>query len=303
MAGKIVRVGIDKRGVATVTLNRPDRNNAYNGEMIDQLAKGAARLAADPKVRVVVLRGAGRHFQAGADLGWIQSVRAGTVDENLDVSRATTEAVHGLTAMPKPVVALVHGGCFGGGTGIASACDIVIADRSAIFSITEARWGLIATPIVPQLLSRIGPGRARRYSLTCERFGADRALEIGLIDEVCEAGELDATAAPIIDALLHCAPDALAQSKAAILKYAGLHYSDIERSDMATPHAMKRLTDEAGEGLASFLEKRKPAWYPSVDAPADKPARKPAPKRTAAKKSVSKKAAPKKPAKKAAGKR
>ena len=266
MAGKIVRTRIDKRGVAWVTLNRPERNNAYNSEMIDALARGAAKLAADPGVRVVVLRGEGRHFQAGADLAWIQSVRASSVEDNIAVSHATTEAVHGLTAMPKPVVALVHGGCFGGGTGIISACDVVLADRTAIFSITEARWGLIATPIVPQLISRIGPGRTRRYSLTCERFGADRALEIGLVDEVCDAGELDAAAAPIIDALLHCAPDALAQSKAAILKYAGLHYSELERADMAHPHAMKRLTDEAGEGLASFLEKREPAWYPSEGA-------------------------------------
>lgn len=267
MAGKIVKVKVDKRGVAWVTLNRPDRNNAYNGEMIDALAKGAAKLGADPKVRVVVLRGEGRHFQAGADLAWIRSVRDSPVENNIAVSQATTEAVHGLTAMPKPVVAMVHGGCFGGGTGIVSACDIVLADRTAIFSITEARWGLIATPIVPQLLSRIGPGRARRYSLTCERFGADRAFEIGLVDEVCDTGGLDDLAAPIIDALLHCAPDALAQSKAAILKYAGLHYSELDRADMAHPHAMKRLTDEAGEGLASFLEKRKPAWYPDRGSP------------------------------------
>ena len=266
MAGRIVKVKVDKRGVATVTLNRPERNNAYNGEMIDALAKGAAKLAADPAVRVVVLRGEGRHFQAGADLAWIQSVREQPVGENIAVSQRTTEAVHGLTAMPKPVVALVHGGCFGGGTGIVSACDIVLADRSAIFSITEARWGLIATPIVPQLISRIGPGRARRYSLTCERFGADRAMEIGLVDEVCDAGELDRIAGPIIDALLHCAPDALAQSKQSILKYAGLHYSDLEKAEMALPHAMKRLTPEADEGLKSFLEKREPAWYPAAEA-------------------------------------
>ena len=264
---KIVRTQIDDRGVATVTLNRPDRNNAYNGDMIDALLKGAAKLAADDAVRVVVLRGNGKHFQAGADLAWIQSVRASSVAENVDVSQRTTDAVHGLTAMPKPVVALVHGGCFGGGTGIISACDIVIADRSAIFSITEARWGLTAVPIVPQLLSRIGPGRLRRYALTCERFGADRAMEIGLVDEVCDPGDLDATAAPIIDALLHCPPDALAQSKESILKYADLNYSDLDRAEMARPHALKRLSIEADEGLKSFLEKRKPNWYPGALAP------------------------------------
>ncbi|MEM6662609.1 MAG: enoyl-CoA hydratase-related protein [Pseudomonadota bacterium] len=259
---KIVKTKIDKRGIAWVTLNRPERNNAYNGEMIEALLTGAAKLAADERVRVVVLRGEGRHFQAGADLEWIQSVRAKDVAANLEVSQRTTDAVHGLTAMPKPVLALVHGGCFGGGTGIISACDIVIADRSAIFSITEARWGLIANPIVPQLLSRIGPGRLRRYALSCERFGAERAMEIGLVDEVCDAGALEETAAPIIDALLHCPPGALAASKESILKYSGMVYSDLDKVEMARPHAMKRLDAEADEGLKSFLEKRKPAWYP-----------------------------------------
>ena len=118
---------------------------------------------------------------------------------------------------------------------------------------------------MPQLLSRIGPGRLRRYALTCERFGADRALEIGLVDEVCDPGQLDETAAPIIDALLHCPPDALAQSKESILKYAGLVYSDLDRAEMARPHGMKRLDPEADEGLKSFLEKRKPSWYPEAD--------------------------------------
>lgn len=261
MTEATVNVGVDARGVATVTLNRPERNNAYNGEMISALLDGVETLAADDNVRVVVIRGAGRHFQAGADLAWIQSVRAASVAENIEVSQRTTDAVHGLTTLPKPVVALVHGGCFGGGTGIISACDIVVADRTAIFSITEARWGLTAVPIVPQLISRIGAGRLRRYALTCERFDADRAMEIGLVDEVCDPGQLDETAAPILDALLHCPPQALAASKESILKYSGLVYSDLERAEMARPHGMKRLDDEADEGLRSFLEKRKPAWY------------------------------------------
>ena len=261
MTEPTTRCDVDARGVATVTLTRPERNNAYNGQMIDELLAGVAALGADEAVRVVVLRGEGRHFQAGADLAWIQSVRAASVEENIAVSQRTTDAVHGLTCLPKPVIALVQGGCFGGGTGIISACDIVIADRSAIFSITEARWGLTAVPIVPQLISRIGAGRLRRYALSCERFGAERAMEIGLVDEVCETGALDETAAPIIDALLHCPPEALAQSKESILKYSGLVYSDLERAEMARPHGMKRLSAEADEGLRSFLEKREPSWY------------------------------------------
>ncbi len=258
-----VSLEVDARGVATVWLERAERNNAYNSEMIDQMIAGVEALAVDDSVRVVVLRGRGKHFQAGADLAWIKGLKDQSIDENIAVSQRTTDAVHGLTALSKPTMALIHGGCFGGGTGIASACDIVIADRSAVFSITEARWGLTALPIVPQLLSRIGPGRLRRFALTCERFGAEKAMEIGLVDEICEEGRLDETAAPIIDALLHCPPKALAASKEAILKYADLMFSDLEKAELARPHGMKRLDDEAAEGLASFLEKRKPAWYPS----------------------------------------
>ena len=257
-----VSMDIDARGVATVTIDRPDRNNAYNGQMIEELLAGAKALAQNDQARVVVIRGNGKHFQAGADLAWIQSVRAQDLAHNLEVSRKTTDAVHGLTQLGKPTIAMIHGGCFGGGTGIVSACDIVLADRSAIFSITEARWGLIATPIVPQLLSRIGPGRLRRYALTCERFSADRAMEIGLVDEVCDVGGLEDLAAPIIDALLHCPPNALAKTKEAILKYGDLHFSDAELDDMVRPHGMKRLDAEADEGLRSFLEKREPEWYP-----------------------------------------
>ena len=262
MSEPVVQVETDARGVATVRLNRPEVNNAYDGDMIQALIAALSRLGDDAAVRVVVIRGNGRHFQAGADLAWVQANRDKDWDANLEISRATTAAVQGLTIFPKPTVALVHGGCFGGGTGIAAACDIVIAAEDAIFSITEARWGLIATPIVPQLLSRLGPGRLRRYSLTCERFDGARALEIGFADEMCPADRLDETAAPIIDALLHCPPQALAESKAAALKYARLYFDALEMEEMARPHAAKRMSDEAQEGLRSFLEKRKPSWYP-----------------------------------------
>ena len=262
MSETTVRVEMDPRGVATVWLARPEKNNAYNAQMIAELTEGAKALGADSAVRVVVIRGEGRHFQAGADLAWIDGLRGLSPDEIIAVSQRTTDAVYGLMTVPKPTVALIHGGCFGGGTGIAAACDIIIADETAMFSITEARWGLTALPIVPQLLSRIGPGRLRRYSLTCERFDARRAFEIGLVDEVCAPGALDETAAPILDALLHCPPGSLADSKAAALKYAGLLYDEEGLAELSRPHGLKRLDDEAGEGLASFLEKRKPSWYP-----------------------------------------
>ncbi len=264
MTAEIVITELDSRGVATVRLNRPEVNNAYNGDVIDALIEGVETLGKDDAVRVIVIRGNGRHFQAGADLNWIQECAGKSFDENLEVSRATTAAVHGLTTCLKPTIALVHGGCFGGGTGIASACDIIIAQEDTIFAITEARWGLVATPIVPQLLSRLGPGRLRRYSLSGERFDAKRAFEIGFVDEVCAPGRLDETAEPIIDALLHCPPDALAITKANALKSAGLEFTDNELEEMAQIHARKRMSEEAVEGLQSFLQKRKPEWYPGA---------------------------------------
>src|SRR5258707_12693821 len=166
---------LDERGVATVTLNRPEVNNAYDGGLIGGVLSAMDELGKKPSLRVVVLRGNGKHFQAGADLKWINGVRPKSVAENEAVSRATYEAVQRLNTFPIPTVALVQGGCFGGGTGIISACDVVIAADNALFSITEVRWGLTAAIIIPQLCDAIGVRQVRRYALTGERFGAEDA--------------------------------------------------------------------------------------------------------------------------------
>jgi methylglutaconyl-CoA hydratase len=262
MSEPVVLHAVDARGVATVTLNRPRRNNAYNGEMIGALLDLLPRLAADAAVRVLVLRGNGPHFQAGADLTWIDEVREQGEAANLEVSRRTAEAVRGLNRFPKPTIALVHGGCFGGGIGVIAACDVVIAEDSAQFAITEARWGLMASIIIPQLNGAMGLRQVRRYALSCERFGAPRAQQIGLVHEVCAAGALDATAAPVIDAFLKSAPDAMAGTKALALAHAAQDMDADYFEALVDVHARKRASDEAVEGLASFREKRDPAWYP-----------------------------------------
>jgi methylglutaconyl-CoA hydratase len=261
MTTTTVLTEIDRRGVATVTLNRPDVNNAYNGELILGLIDAFRALAADARVRLAVIRGNGRHFQAGADLKWVRETSQLSPEANLQVSTNTTNAVRGLNQFPKPVMALVHGGCFGGGVGVVAACDIVIASEDAFFAITEARWGLMAAPIIPQLNARIGLTNVRRYALTGERLDARRAKEIGLVNEVCATGKLDEAAAPIIDALLMCGPDAIAQTKACALELAGQVVDDDLAMRLARMHAAKRMTPESAEGLASFLEKRKPVWY------------------------------------------
>ncbi|MFO1350671.1 MAG: enoyl-CoA hydratase-related protein [Gammaproteobacteria bacterium] len=262
MTQALVLRQIDERGVATLTLNRPEVNNAYNGDMIAELAAGVTALAADRRTRIVVLRGNGKHFQAGADLRWLQDIAALDAVANLDVSRLTARALRDLNQLPLPTIALIHGGCFGGGTGMAAACDIVIASRDAQFAISEARWGVVAGIIFPQLIGAIGLRNVRRYTLSCERFDASKALALGLVHEVCETGKLDEAAAPVIDSLLLAGPEAVAYSKKACLELAGAWIDDVVLERLAVEHSNKRQSAEAAEGLRSFVEKRKPKWYP-----------------------------------------
>lgn len=251
---------IDARGVATVRLNRPHRNNAYNGEMLQGLLDGVAALAADRSVRVIVLRGNGPHFQAGADLSWLREISRGDAAVNLEASRLTGQAVRAFNELAKPTIALVHGSTVGGGTGVLAACDVVIAQEDANFAISEARWGLAATVIFPQLNEAIGLRNVRRYALSCERFGAAKAMAMGLVHEVCAPGALDAAAAPIIEGLLQSAPDAIAVSKHCAMSCAGALIDDARFTELVALHSAKRQSAEAAEGLASFAEKRAPSW-------------------------------------------
>lgn len=253
---------LDQRGVATVTLNRPEVNNAYDHGLIHGLLAAMDDLGTKPSLRVVVLKGNGKHFQAGADLKWINGVRPKSPAENEAVSRATFEAVQRLNRLPVPTVALVQGGCFGGGTGVVSACDIVIAADNAIFSITEVRWGLTAAIIIPQLCDAIGARQVRRYALTGERFGADEARRIGLAHDLVPLTELEQAGARIVEQLLANGPEALAETKALAMEssFGGMDIGDAAYARLVRMHAEKRQTTEAGEGLASFAEKRSANW-------------------------------------------
>jgi methylglutaconyl-CoA hydratase len=262
MADPSVLWATDRRGVATVTLNRPQVGNAYDGDLIQGLLAAMDALAAHAGLRVVVLRGNGRHFQAGADLTWIRGVAAASAEDNRRVSRATAEAVRRLTFLPLPTVALVQGACFGGGTGIVAACDVVIAAEDAVFSIAETRWGLMAGIIVPQLCDAIGVRQVRRYALTGERFDAREARRIGLVHEVVPVGELGPAGARMVDQLLQNAPGATAETKAVALESAWSRIDDATFERLVAQHAARRQTAEAAEGLASFVDKRAAAWFP-----------------------------------------
>src|ERR1700688_145117 len=253
---------LDERGVATVTLNRPEVNNAYDASLIHGVLSAMGELGKKPQLRVVVLKGNGKHFQTGADLKWINAVRPKSPEENEAVSKATFEAVQRLNTLPIPTVALVQGGCFGGGTGIISACDVVIAADNALFSITEVRWGLTAAIIIPQLCDAIGVRQVRRYALTGERFGAAEARRIGLVHEVVPLADLEASGAKVVEQLLANAPDALAETKRLAVErsFRGLGGDDDAYARLVKMHAAKRQTAEASEGLASFAEKRGANW-------------------------------------------
>ena len=227
---------IDARGVATVTLNRPEVNNAYDAGLIQGVLSAMDELGKKPNLRIVVLKGNGRHFQAGADLKWINAVRPQSAAENEAVSQATFEAVQRLILLPIPTVALVQGGCFGGGTGVISACDVVVAADNAMFSITEVRWGLTAAIIIPQLCDAIGVRQVRRYALTGERFGAEEARRIGLVHEVVPLADLESAGAKFVEQLLANGPQALAETKALALEssFGGMAVNDEAYARLAT---------------------------------------------------------------------
>ena len=247
---------VDPRGVATVTLNRPEVNNAYDGALIDGLLAALDALGCVSGLRAVVIKGNGKHFQAGADLKWIDAVRTSSSEENIRVSQATAEAVARLNRVPVPVIALVQGGCFGGGTGLIAACDVVIAADNAVFSIAETRWGLTAAIILPQLADAIGARQVRRYALSGERFGAEEARRIGLVHEVVPLAELESAGARMVGQLLQNAPQANAETKATALRFAWGRMDE----DLVREHAAKRRSREAEEGLASFAQKRPARW-------------------------------------------
>jgi methylglutaconyl-CoA hydratase len=210
-----------------------------------------------------MLRGSGRHFQAGADLSFLQYLRTAPPEANLHFSRRTVAAIEGLQHFPRPTLALVHGGCFGGGVGIAAACDIAIAAEDAIFALTEVRWGITPAPVIRLLVERIGPRALGRFALTGERFTAAEALRLGLVHEICPAAGLEAAAGRIVEAILMAGPEAVAMTKQIIAEAIATPDTAAFRDRIIAEAASRRRLAEAEEGLSSFAEKRAPRWYPA----------------------------------------
>jgi methylglutaconyl-CoA hydratase len=239
---------VSPRGIATLTLNRPDRSNAFDQPMLDELARQMAQRAADQATRVVVLRGAGRHFCGGADLA-----ARGAAGEQPAGQVTLADVLAALDNLPKPTIAVVHGAAAGGGAAFAACCDIVLAAESAFFSIPEVRVGMAPLGVAPFLINAMGLRAFGRYAQTGERFSAAEALRIGLAHDVVSAEKLDEKLAEITDALLQGAPGALRELKTAMNSRFSLPRMD---------PAPGPRSAEALEGIASFKEKRKPSWFP-----------------------------------------
>lgn len=251
---------IGANGIATITFNRPDLHNAIDESVISQFNAGLRRVAADPAARVVVIAGNGKSFCAGADLNWMKRTAGFTEEQNNRDALEFTEILTLLDRMPKPTIARVHGAAYGGGVGIVSCCDIAIGTPEAVFSFSEVRLGLIPAMISPYAVAVIGERYARRYMLTAERIDAAEALKIGLLHEVCAAGELDAKIAAIVEQCLRGGPASIARSKELIAAVAHGPIDQSKRDYTARMIAATRASDEGKEGIAAFLEKRKPAW-------------------------------------------
>ncbi|WP_082897202.1 enoyl-CoA hydratase/isomerase family protein [Thalassotalea crassostreae] len=255
-----VLVDIDNRGVATVTLNNPDKHNAFDDQIIKELTLAFEQISANQDVRVMVLASKGKSFCAGADLGWMKRMAAYSYEENLVDANALATMLHTLNFLPVTTIAKVQGAAFGGAVGLVSCCDITIASNKASFCLSEVKLGLTPATISPYVVNAIGLKAARRYFQTAERFFADKANQIGLVDEVCGVDELDGEVEAMVNVLLSNGPVAV---KAAKKLAQDVAYSDIDETLMADTSdriASIRVSAEGQEGLTSFFEKRPAAW-------------------------------------------
>jgi len=247
-------------GVATIRMNRPDVHNAFDDALIAALTAELRRLEQLPQARVIVLAANGKSFSAGADLNWMQRMAKYSQEENLRDAMALAGLMRTLDGVKKPTVARVQGAAFGGGVGLVACCDIAIASTQAAFSLSEVRLGLIPSVISPYVIAAIGEREARRYFLTAERFDAVEARRIGLVHDVVDSGALDESVEKMAGQLLKGGPQALAAAKKLIADVSRRPMDDALSAETARRIAVMRVEGEGQEGLAAFLEKRRPDW-------------------------------------------
>lgn len=254
-----------RNGVALVTLDRPDKHNAFDEHLITELTQALRALDAAPDVRAVVLLGAGESFCAGADLDWMRRMADYDYARNVADARALAQLLQVLAGLSKPTIAHVHGPAYGGGVGLIACCDIAVAAVGATFALSEAKLGLIPATIGPYVVEAMGARAARRYMLTGERFEAAEAYRIGLVHDLAPSVEaLDDRVNDLLGALMLAGPHAQKAVKALVRAIAHRPIDERVIADTAERIATVRASDEAREGVAAFLGKRSPAWVPGA---------------------------------------
>lgn len=245
--------------VVRITLNRPEIHNAFNSILISELSDAFFRVKEDGAVRVVVLTGEGKSFCAGADINWIREIIHYSFEQNLEESLQLAELLHLIYTLPKPTVAMVNGSAIGGGNGLLSACDMAVAAEEAIFGLSEVKIGLVPAAISPYIIRKIGESKSREYFLTGKRITAQKALEIGLVNEVVSGEKLEERVDELVKLLLSSGPEAIASCKELIFNVSRMTLEEA-KGYTARMIAHLRISEEGQEGTAAFLEKRKPLW-------------------------------------------
>ena len=255
-----LHIDTDDRGVSTLMLNRSDKHNALNAQMIAELSAAVAHVSADKSVRVVVLTGGnGTSFCAGADLNWMREQMDVTREERMSEARALARLLYDMNTMPKPLIGRIHGNAFGGGIGMMSVCDVAIGIEGAKFGLTETRLGLIPATISPYVLARMGEARARRVFMSARLFEAGEAKELGLLSRVVLAEALDTAIEREVVPYLTASPAAVASSKA-LARSMGPVIDEAVIEQTVSRLADTWETPDAREGIAAFFERRKPNW-------------------------------------------
>lgn len=261
MSEQTILTHIDNRGVATLTMNRPELHNAFDDSLIAELTDVLKEFDEDPDVRVVVLAANGKSFSAGADLNWMRRMADYSREQNLADAEELAELMRTLDTLSKPTIALVQGAAYGGGVGLVACCDIAIASARASFCLSEVKLGLFPAVISPYVVAAIGPRASRRYFLSSESFDAGEALLLGLVHQViADERELTSAAEGFVSRFLANSPDAMAGAKNLVAAVYGRHLDDALIADTAGRIADQRSSREGREGLSAFIEKRKPFW-------------------------------------------
>ncbi len=261
MAYEYIELDVSADGTAALLLNRPQKRNAFNAEVIEELTDAFETLSKNPECRLVLIRGAGPVFSAGADLEWMKAASDYSEKENEEDAYAMAEMLRRLYELPQVTIAMLHGAAMAGACGLAAAADIAIARKGTIFSFSEVKLGIIPATISPYIVNAIGPRWARALFVTAERFDADVAARLGLVHHVVEdETEMEKLAEHYADLVYAASPAAIADAKALVSDVTGEIIDASLSHKTAKRLAHRRVSAQGKEGLSAFLEKRKPHW-------------------------------------------